>query len=217
MSDERKAPEIPPEYPPEATGTRWLPIAEVAGLIGKQERNARYWLERHAIPWRGERPKVFSEQAILTVLANLGRDHRKAPEHPPEHPPENTGMPFAPIEAAYRVMPEELERAIARTGERYVGDIQTVFDQVAALYEQRLAEKDAVIATIREEKDALIAELRRRAEVAEAALAAASAPPAAPPPPSAAPTPSAHDATPIVPAPAGGFWARVRRVLGGEG
>jgi len=215
MSDERKAPEIPPEYPPEATGTRWLPIAEVAGLIGKQERNARYWLERHAIPWRGERPKVFSEQTILTVLANLGQDHRKAPEHPPEHPPENTGMPFAPIEAAYRVMPEELERAIARTGERYVGDIQTVFDQVAALYEQRLAEKDAVIATVREEKDALIAELRRRAEAAEAERDQLRQQ-AAPQPASAAPTPDAATATPEAPGAAQGFWARVRRAFGGE-
>ncbi len=39
---------------------------------------------------------------------------------------------------------------------------------------------------------------------------------AAPPPSSAAPTPSAATATPDAPAPAGGLWARLRRVFGGE-
>jgi hypothetical protein len=219
MDNHRKAPENAPDIPPEATGTRWLPIAEVETLIGKRERNARYWLERHAIPWQGERPKLFSEQAILTVLENVGWGHRKAPEHPPErlpeYPPESTGTSDDPIEAVYRVLPEDLERAITRTGERYVGDIQTVFDQVAALYEQRLAEKDALIATVREEKDALIAELRRRAEAAETERDALRHQAAPQPLQQASPLPTHRD-TPDAPAPAGGLWARVRRVFGGE-
>ena len=178
MSDHRKAPEVPPEYLPENTGTRWLPIAEVEGLIGKKERNARYWKESAS-------------------------------------PPETTGILHEPIEAAYRVMPEELERAIARTGERYVRDIQTVFDQVAALYEQRLAEKDALIITVREEKDALIAELRRRAEAAEVERDELRRQ-ASPQPASEATTGDAATGTPAPPAPAGGFWQRIRRALGGE-
>ena len=61
------------------------------------------------------------------------------------------------------------------------------------------------------------AELRRRAEVAEAALAAASAPPTSPAPPSDEAARHAPDSTPIAPGAAGGLWARVRRVFGGEG
>jgi len=73
----------------------------------------------------------------------------------------------------------------------------------------RLAEE---LGQVKAERD----ELRRRAEVAEAALAAASAPPAAPPPASAAPTPGATVGTRDAPGAAGGFWARVRRALGGS-
>ena len=42
------------------------------------------------------------------------------------------------------------------------------------------------------------------------------APPAAPQPRSAAPPPDATTDTPEAPGGAGGFWARVRRVFGGE-
>ena len=132
----------------------------------------------------------------------------------PEMPPGLPRTPGEPIEAAYRVAPEELERAIARTGEKYIGDIQTIFTQVAALYEQRLADRDALIATVREEKDAVIAELRRRAEAAEAErdrLAAARAAQDAPGAPKGV---SADDPSTE---PAAGLWARVRRLFGGEG
>src|SRR4051794_26076389 len=76
MNAERKAPEYPAEHVPEATGMRWIPIAEVEVLIGKRERNARYWLERHAIPARGERPRLFAEAAIVAKLAELRQTHR---------------------------------------------------------------------------------------------------------------------------------------------
>ena len=88
MYDERKPPEYPPEHTPETTGMRWLSIAEVEGLIGKKERNARYWLDRYEIPSRGERPKLFSEEAIVAKLVELGQPYRKSPEAPPEHIPE---------------------------------------------------------------------------------------------------------------------------------
>jgi len=114
------------------------------------------------------------------------------------------------------VTPAQIERAIERTGQRYVTDMAALYDRVStelgAVYAGQLAAKDQALAA----KDETIAELRRRAEVAEAALAAASAPPAAPQPASATPTPDAATATPIAPMPAGGFWARVRRVFGGE-
>ena len=219
MNDERKA----PEYPPENTGTRWLPLADVEGLIGKKERNARYWLERHEIPSRGERPKRFSEQAIIVKLAELGQAFRKAPEMPPEYPPENTGTPFEPIEAAYRATPAAIEQAVSRTSAQYMGDLRTMLAEVGKVYEGQLAAKDETIAA----KDAAlaakdqalaahaltIAELRRRAEVAEAEVARwrqeQDAAQAVPEGPGAqeAPAESRQD-TP-------GVWARVRRWWGG--
>jgi len=66
-----------------------------------------------------------------------------------------------------------------------------------------------LVALVREQQET-IDNLRR--QLAEAR----SAPPAASPPASAAPTPDAATATPIAPGGAGGFWARVRRVFGGE-
>lgn len=81
----------------------------------------------------------------------------------------------APIEADYQVTPDELQRAIERTGTKYVADFAQLYERVneglARLYEARLAEKDATIAAKDHAlaADALaIAELRRRAEVAEA-------------------------------------------------
>lgn len=223
--------------PPETTGTRWIPIAEVEELIGKKERNARYWLERHDIPFRGERPKLFSEQAIATVLASLGQEHRKPPEHPPEYPPEGTGKPpettgihAAPIEAQYTsITPAEIERAIERTSARYVADFASLYDRIAGevggLYEAQLAAKDETIATQREliahqgeiladARDRL-AELSRRAEAAEAERDQLRAQ-AAPQPPHEAATVAAPDDAPDAPAPAGGFWQRLRRAFGGE-
>lgn len=162
---------------------RWIPIAEVEVLIGKRERNARYWLERHAIPARGERPRLFAEAAILTKLAELGQAHRKPPEHPPEYvpeyPPEATGMPpertgkqsAEPIEAAYQVTPAVVEQAIARTGQQYTADLRAMLAELRQVYEgqvlaqaETIAAKDQVIATQAE----ALAELRRRAEAAEA-------------------------------------------------
>jgi hypothetical protein len=62
-----------------------------------------------------------------------------------------------PIEATYRVTPAEIEQAVSRTAQQYAGDMATVFDRVSALYEAQLVAKDETIA-----------ELRRRAEAAEA-------------------------------------------------
>ena len=58
--------------------------------------------------------------------------------------------------AWYRVTPAEIEQAVERTGAKDVADLHLVFERVRVLYEARLSEQ-------RE----LIAELRRRAAVAE--------------------------------------------------
>jgi len=111
------------------------------------------------------------------------------------------------------VTPAQIERAIERTGQRYVTDMAALYDRVStelgAVYEGQLAAKDQTIGTQAE----MIAELRRRAERAEAErnrLTAAQDVPAAPGTP--------EDPTPGNPsgAASAGFWARVRRVCGGE-
>ena len=81
-------------------------------------------------------------------------------------------MSWPSVEGRYRVALAEIEQAIERTGAKYVADLQVMFDQVARIYEGRLADKDATIAAQAE----TIAELRRRAEVAEQALATIKAP-----------------------------------------
>jgi len=236
MNDERKAPETPPEYSPETTGTRWLPVNDVEELIGKKERNARYWLERYAIPSRGDRPKLFSEQAIRDKLAELGQTHRKAPEGipestgiPPEYPPEGTGMYSAPIEAAYRVaggaaevalvplatMVEELRgladqlAELARRNEGLALEVGMLRERQAGHEAERLAHVGEI--TTREQtistQAEMIAELRRRAEEAEAARDRLTAAQTAQDGPGPQGEEAAHAAAP-------GVWGRLRRLMG---
>ncbi len=73
--------------------------------------------------------------------------------------PDGTGP--EPIEARFRATPAEIEQAIERTGARYVADIRTLFEELDARYEQRYRDQ-------LEAKAHLFAELRRRAETAEA-------------------------------------------------
>ncbi len=89
---------------------------------------------------------------------------------------------------------------MSRTSAQYMGDLRTMLAEVGKVYEGQLAAKDETIA-----------ELRRRAEAAEAErdrLAAAQATPAAPG------TTEEVTSTSPRPKPVTGFWARVRRVWG---
>lgn len=74
------------------------------------------------------------------------------------------GSVAEPVEAAYRVTPTEVERVVERTGAKYVADMRALFEQVGQLYEAQLATQAAALAA----KDETIAEVRRRAAVAEA-------------------------------------------------
>ncbi len=60
--------------------------------------------------------------------------------------------------------PAEVERVVERTGAKYVADMRVLFEQVGQLYEAQLATQAAALAA----KDETIAEVRRRAAVAEA-------------------------------------------------
>jgi len=130
-----------------------------------------------------------------------------------------------------------IEQAVSRTGAQDLGELRTMLAQVGKVYAGQIPTKDAALAakdeTIATKEqvittqraalakteqslaaDALaIVELRRRAEQAETerdSLAAAQAAQDAPGA-TAAPTPDNPSS-----APPQGFWARVRRVFGGE-
>ncbi len=101
------------------------------------------------------------------------------------------------------VSPQIVEQAITRTGQQYSADLRAMLGELRAVYEGQLAAKDETIA-----------ELRRRAEVAEAASSERSDKQAH----AAQDAPGAPEAaTPDNPSGASsqGFWARVRRVFGG--
>jgi hypothetical protein len=218
----------PHERRTESTGTRWIPIAEVEALIGKRERNARYWLERHDIPARGERLKLFAEAAIVAKLAELGQAARKAPEHVPEYPPEATGMPperparmAEPIEAAYQVAGEAPPVALVPLA-TMVEELRGLADQLADLA-PRNEGLALEVGTLRERvaghegqlvaKDETIAELRRRADLTEQEAAGLRARLSA-----AVVAQDERDGDRGIPeasdaenAPGGGLWGKVRR------
>jgi len=139
MSDDlRKSPEAAPEGSGNGSGSpggpgsdegRWITAAEAAGIVGRSERGTRDWLERHGIPARDDRPRLFSEAAIRAALppeasAPPSGSPRNSPEAVPETPGTTSGTPRKapegpgsdsgsvrkpleglgePIEAAYRV------------------------------------------------------------------------------------------------------------------
>jgi len=218
MNDERQSPETSGGI----SVDRWLKLAEAAAVLGLTERQAREWVRARALPVTTGRPARVAASALLAAMRQAGKVPRPLPEISPEvsgdapgESPEISGSHREPIEAAYRVTPAEVEQAIERTAGRYVADFVGLYDristEVAERYEQTIAAKDETIAT---QADAL-AELRRRAEVAEAQRDALRSQ-AVPQPSSEAPTIVVMTETPEAHQPAGGFWAWVRRALGGE-
>ncbi len=134
------------------------------------------------------------------------------------------------IEARYRVTPAEIAQVVSRTSAQYLGDLRTVLAEVGQVYEGRIAAteaasaaKDAALAAQQE----TIAELRRRAEAAEAELLAAeeerdalhlrlaevSVPPAVVV--AAREAPEASPGTVPTPSPSPGLWAHFQRRLRG--
>ena len=160
-------------------------VPEAARLLGISERGVRDKIERGQLVAEKEgRRWVVTLPAVATTAVDgaacgSGRGSDAVGE----------GV----LEARYRVAPAEIERAIERTGAKYVADLQTMYRTIGEdyrrLYEGQLAAKDEVIA-----------ELRRRAEVAERALGLSRV--------------DAVVAEPTSTAPRwlGGLWRRLRRV-----
>ncbi len=215
MNDEQ-GPAPGPEPLPEP-GPVSVPAA--AQALGISERAVRKRIHAGTL-----RAQPFGRSFMVWLLDD---SPAAGPEPGPAPRPEHGPVPGPePIEAAYRVTPVEIEQAIERTGQKYVTDMAALYDRISAevgkLYEGQLAAKDETIATQRAAlvtkdqaltADALaLAELRRRAEVAEAArdrLTAAQAVQDGPGTPEA-PTPDNPSGISSA-----GFWARVRRVFGG--
>ncbi|HEY8599278.1 MAG TPA: hypothetical protein VIL85_12655 [Thermomicrobiales bacterium] len=127
-------------------------------------------------------------------MAAEERVARKSPEVAPEASGSGPEVPGGrePIEAEYRVTPEELQVAIERTGAKYINDFTGLYEMInealGKQYEARLAERDLALAAKDEtiatqrlalasqaerlaEQQAVIAEARRQAEVIEAEYA----------------------------------------------
>jgi len=177
-------------------------VAAVARLLGISERGVRDRIERgtlDAIKEPGQRgwrillpPAAAPETVALTASGGSPRGSEAVGEAV--------------------VTPTQIEQAIERTGQKYVTDMAALYDRISAelgqVYEGQIAAKDQALAA----KDETIAELRRRAEQAEAErdrLTQAQALPDA--------LESTETTTPNNPsvAPSAGLWARVRRVFGG--
>lgn len=204
----RKSPEGAPEVGPEVPGSRWLTMPAIGALLGMSERAARDFVRRHDLPVHGSRPMRVSEQAVLAQMAAEERVARKSPEAPPEAPGSTE-----PIEATYRVAGEGAAVALvplATMVEELRGLVTQLNDmarrnEALALEVGQSRERQGGQAAQLTAQGETIAELRRRAEVAEAErdrLAAAQAAPE---------VPGAPEAPAEAREPAPGAWGRLRR------
>lgn len=143
-----------------ASGRRRKPgqytVPEVARQLGISERAVRLRIETGALAAvrDGRQWWVTLPGPVGAIAGGRGGGSRGG---------SRGGSAAEPVEAAYRVAPAEVERVVERTGAKYVADMRALFEQVGQLYEAHLATQAVALAV----KDETIAELRRRAGVAE--------------------------------------------------
>ncbi len=187
MSDHGCPPGLSPDRPghpgdspggiPEDPGGRWLTAPDVGVLIGRSERVAREWLDRYDIPYRDTRPRRWSEAAILARLAVLGERPRDIPEasrRPPGIAPESPGSAQdEPIEATFRTSDDPATALVPLVP--MLEQLRGLGDQLTALAarNEALALEAGQLRERTVHQAATIAELRQRAEAAEAARLAA--------------------------------------------
>lgn len=181
---------------------------EVAGkATGIPARTLRHWIGTGKLSAiAGKRGKLVSLGEIARIAELVGKPVGNA------NTPDGNPATFAE-EVAGNVAERLADTALVTDAARQ--QLGAIRDEWLAPLVAQLTEQAEKIGRLEQERD----ELRRRAEVAEAALAtveAAKVAPAAPQPRSVEEPPPAPVATPIAPAPAGGFWRRVRRALVGE-
>lgn len=115
-------------------GTIRLSVPEAARHLGISERAVRKRIEAGTLPAERDGSKW-----IVTVPIT-------AEEAVPSE---------EVVEAVYQVTPEQITQAIEQTGAKYMTDLETIFDRVGAIYEARLADKDAIIAELRKQVELL--------------------------------------------------------------
>ncbi len=221
---------------PRADNDDLLTPDKVAALLAVSVRSVRRYSEEGRLTpvriGRNVRYRLADvEQLIAEGMAlegpDTGQSGHRTPDigHGGQWQPQADMPPLSarePLEAAYRVTPAEIEQAVSRTSAQYMGDLRTMLAEVGKVYEGQLGAKDAAL-TAKDEalttKDQVIstqaetiAELRRRAEVAEVERDRLMAAQAAPDTPGATEGEGSDNPSGISSA---GFWARVRRVFSG--
>lgn len=142
-----------------------LTISRAAQRLGVSENAIRQRIKRNTIAAR----KTGGVWQIF--LTDQDADHHSDPAPATTRPLADHHIAYQsdyerdhePIETTYRISPDDLEQAIARTGDKYVSDLEAMFERLDRVYQGRLVEKDETIAA----KDETISEIRRRAEQAE--------------------------------------------------
>ena len=181
---------------------RGVPVAEAAKVLGLNYEALRKRIKRGTLP-------AYKEGERWYVLLDFVPDN--VPDSAGTSVPDPHGETVDNIHG-FPITPAEVERAIARTGQQYTADLGTMLAELREVFAGQVAAQQETIAAQAD----TIAELRRRAEVAEVERDALRVQ-AAPQPLSDAAAPPASEDTPAAPGGAGGFWRRVRRALGGEG
>jgi len=146
-----------------------LPIGEAAQRLGLNVDAVRKRIKR------GTLNAYKEDERWYVVLDGVLPDVQPAASYPAGSPVQDAVQDDSPpIEAAYRVTPAAIEQAVSRTSAQYLGDLRTMLAEVGKVYAGQLAAQDAALEAKDQAlaADALtIAELRRRVEAAEVALA----------------------------------------------
>jgi hypothetical protein len=177
----------------EAPEGRWLTYRELGHLLGVGERAALNWVREHNIPVAPGRPARVALALVVAQATALNRPLAPLPNTPEEasealpRSSEVNGSASEPIEASYHVIGDPPHGGPLVPLATMVEELRGLADQLAELARRneglalevgglratvaghagQVAAKDAALAA----KDETIAELRRRAEAAEAALA----------------------------------------------
>jgi excisionase family DNA binding protein len=129
-------------------------VPEVARLLGISERGVRDKIERGTLRATKEGKRwIVLLPPEDAVVRGSGSGSRAAGSAVVEE-----------VEPTGSITPAVVEQAIARTGQQYTADLRAMLGELRQVYEGQITAKDEALAA----KDETIAELRRRAEVAEA-------------------------------------------------
>jgi len=186
------------------SGSERHSVAEVARILGISERGVRDRIERgtlDAVKQEGQRGWriLLPPDAVVHAVGAAA----------PGGSPRGSGAVGDAVGDAV-VTPAVVEQAIQRTGQQYTADLRTMLVELRAVYAGQIEAQDAALTA----KDDMIAELRRRAEVAEADAAALRQRQAEEAAQAAQAALHGEEGATVVPEDVAGVWARFRRWWG---